>query len=139
LIGCAVAKERHRHAAIAAELGAKRSTGRDCKAATNDPIRAEDSLGEIRNVHRSPHALADTRAFSPYLGHHRFRIAALCQEMTMTSVCAGNPIRIVQVGTNADRNGLLTNIEMYAPWELACRCVGLQALLHEPYERHPLK
>ena len=67
------------------------------------------------------------------------RIAALRKKVTMTAVCAGDPIRIVQVGTNADRNGLLANVEVYAAWQLARRCVGPQALLHEPYERHPLK
>src|ERR1039458_2375494 len=126
LIGRAIAKERHRHASIAAELCAECSSCRDCEAATNDSICAQNSFGEICDVHRSPHAFADARAFSPNLSHHGFWIAALRKKVTMTAVCAGDPIRVAQVGTNADRNSLLANVEMHGTWQFDGRCVGPQ-------------
>jgi hypothetical protein len=95
------------------------------------------SLISISNY--TTRAFADARAFSPNLSHHGFWVAALRKKVTVTAVCAGDPIRVAQVGTNADRNSLLANVEMHGTWQFSGRCVGLQALLHEPYECHPLK
>src|SRR6185437_5981407 len=83
LVGSAVAEEGRGDSLALVELRGKRGTGGDREPAAHDAVRAEDSLGEIRHVHRAAHALADAGLLRPDLGHHRRRIAALGKEVAV--------------------------------------------------------
>ena len=138
LVGGPVAEEGDDDTAVAVELRAESSACRDRKAAADDPVRAENALGEIRDVHRPAHALADAGSFAPDLGHHRPRITALGEEVAVAPVRARDAVPVAQVRTNADRDGLLADVQVDGARQLALRRVRAETLLRAADQQHLL-
>ncbi len=120
------------------KLRTEGGAGGDGEAAAHDAVRAENSFGNVGDVHGAAHAVTDAVLFAPNLRHHRLGVATLGEEVTMAAMSAGDPVVVTQMVADADGDRLLADIEMHRARQLAVREVRAQALLHAPDEQHPL-
>jgi hypothetical protein len=89
-------------------------------------------------VHRAAHALAYPLALGPDLGHHRPHVAALGEEMAMTPMSRGGVVTRAEVRAHTGGDGLLPDVQVNGPRQLARGAVVPQALVDAPDQHHGL-
>ena len=131
-------KKHDRRLAVRVELGAESRAGRDRQPRAHDPVGAENPLGEVGDVHRAAHALADPLALGPDLGHHRPHVAALGEEVAVAAVGARWRSRGPRGARTPRRRPPPRRCTGARPRQLARGAVVPQALLDAPDQHHGL-
>ena len=82
------------------------------ESTADDPVRPENAFLQIRHVHGAAHALADAGLLTPDLGHHGVGIAPLAEEMAVTTMRTGDPVRLLQLHAHAGGDRLLPDVQV---------------------------
>ena len=107
-------------------------------AAADDAVRAEHALLDVGDVHRAALALADAGLPAHQLGRHAGDVDALGDAVAVAAVGAGDEVRVAEVRAHADRDRLLTGVEVDEARDLTVGELPHGRLLEGADQHHPL-
>ena len=90
---CAVAEERHHHGTVRSELSRGGSPDGDRQPRRDDPVRAEDPDGRIRDVHRAPAPAIRAVVLAHQLGEHADRVQTLREAVAVAAMGGRDHVR----------------------------------------------
>src|SRR6266850_2136564 len=117
--GGAIPKEAHGHGALALELAGESGAARDGQPSAHDPVGAQHTDREVRDVHGAALALAIAVDPAEQLGEHPANVGALGDAVPVTPVGARHAIRHGQMRADTDGHGLLAHVGMHRAVDLA--------------------
>ena len=133
----AVAEERHRHAAVGAELRGRRRAHRDRQTGRDDPVGAEDAEVGVGDVHRTAAAAVRARVLAHQLGEHPERVETLGQAVTVAAMGRRDHVGGAQRPTRPDRRRLLPDRQVHEAGHLAVAVERRHPLLEPADQEHP--
>ncbi|GIU86514.1 MAG: hypothetical protein KatS3mg009_1029 [Acidimicrobiia bacterium] len=133
----AVAEERDRDRAVAAQACGPRGTDGDRQACGDDPVRAEDADPGIRDVHRAAAAAVGAVGAREQLGEHRERVESLGEAVPVPAVRRRDHVGRAQRPARADGGRLLADGQVHEAGHLACAVAGCDPLLEPAHDQHP--
>ena len=136
LVDPAVAEEAHRHAIGAAVTGRQRGTRGYPEPTADDAVGAQHPQREVGHVHRASPAPAGAIGSPVELGHQRGGRHALGQGVPVTPVGGRDVVIGSEAGTDAGGDGLLAQVGVDEPGELARLEQLLDAALEHPDQHH---
>ena len=87
-------------------------------------------------MHRSTFAFADACGLAIELGHERLRIDSLRQGVAVTTMRAGNVVRIAKVRAHTRGDRLFPTIHVNGACDLPLQKKLLNAFIELPHQRH---
>ena len=109
LVGGAVAEETDDHLAGAQHLLGERCTDGDGHRTGDDAVGAQVATGHVGDVHRTAAATAVAGVLLEQFGHHRYRIGAVCQRVSVAAVCRGDEVAVLESRAHPLCHGFLAD------------------------------
>ena len=113
LVRGAVAEEAGRYFATPTDLSRQSRAGGDRQAGADDAVGTQDADAEVGDVHRPAFAFAVAGLLAENLSHHRLKLAALGDQVSVTAVRAGDVVSVGERCAHTCRRGFLTNRHMH--------------------------
>ena len=132
----AVAEEAHRDLAAAAHLRRERGARRDAGGAADDGVGAEVARLGIGDVHRAALAATVAGLLAEQFREHAVDRGALGEAVPVAAVGAGDEVVAMQGLADADRHGLLADVEVGQARHLRALVQLVHLLLEGPDLRH---
>ena len=111
-VGGTVAKETHSHAVTVEPLACKSCASADADTSANYAVCADYAKLRVGDVHRAAFALAVSGLLAHQLRHHQLYIAALGNEMAVSSVRAQYIVILAQCPAGTNRHGFLAAVKV---------------------------
>ncbi|OGT94796.1 MAG: hypothetical protein A2083_04945 [Gemmatimonadetes bacterium GWC2_71_9] len=131
-----LAEEADRHLIAALVLDRERGAGDQRDVPGDDRVPAEEALLAVEDMHRAALAARTPGRLPEQLGHHGPRADAARQRLPVLAVAAHDQVVVAQRRHRADGHGLLADIEVAEPPDLAERVLLARPLLEAPDEEH---
>jgi hypothetical protein len=106
------------------------------EVSAHDAVPAEVAGGHVVEVHRPALAAADPRELAAQLGEEQARIRAPGQRITVIAVVGDQVVVRAHLADGAHADGLLADVEVEEPADLALDVELGTALLEAAYEEH---
>jgi hypothetical protein len=119
LVGGAVAVEARDDLARLAHARRVAGPGGDRDPAADDPVRAEDPLGGVEDVHRAAAPAVGAARFPHEFGHHQADVHALGDAVAVAPVVREDDVGRLQGQAHARRHGFLADRRVQGGGDLA--------------------
>ena len=136
LARCAVAEETKRHVVLVAVLVCESNACSQANLSTDNSVPSKQVALLVKHVHGTALAFARTRATTVQFSHHKLRIGAEHQWMSVVAVSRDHAIGWANGLRNTGKNCLLSNVQVAKSSEFLLNVKLTTTLLELAHEVH---